>query len=194
MEESLNMSTFEILNVKKEEVAVQEVVEEIWQCIPLKEVQVVAESEPAMSEPTMCEPAIKKEPILHSILNIGLDIMEEFRTSSGIEQIGFHNLSNTLKYAIEIVEGLHAHDSGATKKFFVVRLLSDLLQKSDYTTGDAFHKFITDGTVDSLIDVILAASKGRLRVNQKPVNFFQRLWAYGCCFFWRRKNYAITNT
>jgi hypothetical protein len=183
MEDSLNMSSYEILSVKKEEVAVQEVVEEIWQCIPVVE--------KVLAEQVLAEP---HTPMLHSILNIGLDIMHKFQETSGIEKIGFYNLSSTLKCAIEIVEGLHEHDSGATKKFFVVRLLSELLQQSSYTEGDAFYKFITDGTVDSLIDVILAASKGRLRVNQKPMNFFQRTWARYCCFFWRRNSYPITKT
>ena len=159
----------------------------------------VLEPTESVLEPTesVLEPSrdpLSSDPLSSSsILSVQVDLMEEFQQSSGIGTIGFFNLPETLKHAIEIIERLNWQDSGATKKYFVVQLLLNLVKTSEENPSEndkAFHNFISAGHVDGLIDLILAASKGRLRVNQQPLTLFQRFIARCCCFF-RRENYTV---
>lgn len=88
--------------------------------------------------------------------------------------ISLKNISNYIKVTIEIVEKSKFENSNKMKFALLIlcKLIDDIPELPEYDDKNILKKMITEKTLENLIEVILLASKNKLKLNKNKKSSF----------------------
>ena len=88
--------------------------------------------------------------------------------------ISLKNISNYIKVTIEIVEKSKFENSNKMKLVLLVlrKLIDDIPELPEYDDKYILNKMINEKTLENLIEVILLASKNKLKLNKNKKSSF----------------------
>lgn len=105
-----------------------------------------------------------------SMYEIVLNKVQDFLKTKGIEIVSEETLMKALPLVIECVESIKNKGiSGSEKKNLAIRVLLFIVNASkiDDSKKEVLQHLVDGGTLDTTIDIIVDASKGKFEFNRK---------------------------
>lgn len=122
----------------------------------------------------------EENPIENELVNILVEKLGEKLKENNID-IGIDSIPNIVRYGMEIVEAYNGNIDN--KKEMVIDMIKIIIKMTDIDEDkkNIALEMLESDFVDSLIELIIQASKGQLEINQETIEDIVEV-TEGCCF------------